>query len=101
MDASAPEPPSELPEQVEIPEPLGARLMVAAELHSTTALKAALQELRELSPEARQLADHLRLLMRSFDLDGIQRILARTTARQDRAALSTPSHGSSHQDTAS
>ena len=57
-------------------EELCARLMVAAELHSTTALKACLQELRRLDPEAQRLADQIRKLMRSYDMDGIQRLLA-------------------------
>lgn len=62
-------------ERVVMPEELCARLMVAAELHSTTALKACLQELRLLGPDAQRLADHVRLLMRSYDMDGIQRLL--------------------------
>jgi len=69
------------PEQVTLPEDLCARLMVAAELHSTTTLKAGLQELRQLGPEAERLADHIRLLMRSYDMDGIQRLLAQVTAQ--------------------
>lgn len=63
-------------ERVALPEALCARLMVAAELHSTTALKACLQELRQLGPETQRLADRVRLLMRSYDMDGIQRLLA-------------------------
>lgn len=65
---------------VALPEELCARLIVAAELHSTTALKACLAELRQLGPEARQLADAIRQLMRSYDMDGIQRLLAGLTA---------------------
>ena len=61
-----------------MPEELCARLMVAAELHSTTALKAGLQELRQLGPDAQRLAEQIRVLMRSYDMDGIQRLLART-----------------------
>ena len=63
-------------ERVVLSEELCARLMVAAELHSTTALKACLQELRQLGPDAERLADRIRLLMRSYDMDGIQRLLA-------------------------
>jgi signal transduction histidine kinase/CheY-like chemotaxis protein len=63
-------------ERVALPEELCARLMVAAELHSTTTLKNCLQELRLLDPAARRLADRIRLLMRSYDMDGIQRLLA-------------------------
>jgi signal transduction histidine kinase/FixJ family two-component response regulator len=64
-------------ERVELPEDLCARLIVAAELHSTTALKACLQELRQLDPPAQELAAQIRQLMRSYDMDGIQRLLAR------------------------
>ncbi len=63
-------------ERVALPEALCARLMVAAELHSTTALKACLQELRLLGPETQPLADRIRQLMRSYDMDGIQHLLA-------------------------
>jgi hypothetical protein len=52
--------------------------MVSAELHSTTALKACLQELRQGGPEAKRLAEEIRFLMRSYDMDGIARLLART-----------------------
>jgi signal transduction histidine kinase/ActR/RegA family two-component response regulator len=65
-------------ERVVLPEELCARLLVAAELHSTTALKTCLQELRRLGPEAQRLAEQIRLLMRSYDMDGIQRLLVRT-----------------------
>jgi len=64
-------------ERVELPEELCARLMVAAELHSTTALKACLQELRQMQPEAQELANQIRQLMRSYDMDGIQHLLAK------------------------
>jgi CheY-like chemotaxis protein len=63
-------------EPVALPEELCARLMVAAELHSTTTLKACLQELRQLGPATQRLADQIRLLMRSYDMDGIQRLLS-------------------------
>jgi len=63
-------------ERLTLPDELYARLMVAAELHSTTALKCGLQELRQLGPEPSRLADQIRLLMRSYDMDGIQRLLA-------------------------
>jgi signal transduction histidine kinase/CheY-like chemotaxis protein len=75
-DELSPVPPLE---RVTVPEELCARLMVAAELHSTTALKACLQELRELGPAPQRLADQIRLLMRSYDMDGIQRLLAQVT----------------------
>ncbi len=65
--------------RVVMPDELCARLNVAAELHSTTALKACLQELRQLGPEAEMLAEHIRHRMRSYDMDGILRLLARVT----------------------
>jgi CheY-like chemotaxis protein len=63
---------------VSLCEDLCARLIVSAELHSTTALKTCLQELRQGSPEANRLAEEIRFLMRSYDMDGIARLLART-----------------------
>ncbi|HTH47940.1 MAG TPA: CHASE domain-containing protein [Candidatus Limnocylindria bacterium] len=65
--------------RVTLPDELSARLNVAAELHSTTALKACLQELRQRGPEAEMLAEHIRYRMRSYDMDGILRLLARVT----------------------
>jgi hypothetical protein len=45
-------------------------------LHSATALKAAIADLRELGPSHRCLADQLRCLARGFDMVGIRRLLA-------------------------
>ena len=70
---------------IHLPEELSARLMVAAELHSTTALKACLQELRSGGPETERLAEEIRQLMRSYDMDGIQRLLTRVTAQSVKA----------------
>ncbi len=64
-------------EPIVLPESLSSRLIVAAELHSTTALKSALRDLQQLGPEAERLAEHLRRLMRSYDMDSIQRLLCR------------------------
>jgi len=77
--------------RVELPEELCARLMVAAELHSATALKACLQELRQRDPEAQRLAGQIRQLMRSYDMDGIQHLLTQVTASP--ASKSMPSAG--------
>jgi signal transduction histidine kinase/ActR/RegA family two-component response regulator len=81
-DSAAGEVPIPTPlEPVALADGLCARLAVAAELHSTTALKACLRELRERGPAAARLADEIRLLMRSYDMDGIQRLLAGYVSR--------------------
>lgn len=80
--------------KVSVPEELCARLMVGAELHSTTALKAALLELRQLSPEAQRLAEYLRYLLRSYDMDGMQRVLAQVAVPV--STNSSPDHGLSN-----
>jgi len=59
-----------------LPAELSHRLAVAAELHSTTVLKACLDELRQLGGPAAPLADHLRHLLRSYDLVSISRLVA-------------------------
>jgi len=64
---------------VRLPEALCSRLMVAAELHSTTVLKSGLAELRQHGSEACRLADVIRQRMRGYDMDGIQRLLSRYT----------------------
>jgi CheY-like chemotaxis protein len=69
--------PDALSAPVPLPDQLFARLMVAAELHSTTALKACLQDLRAGGPETTRLAEEIRQLMRSYDMDGVQRLLSR------------------------
>lgn len=80
----SPQPRRGVIEQVQLPEELTARLMAAAELHSTTALKACLQELRANGPETTQLADEIRHLMRSYDMEGIQRLLSRVQTSAER-----------------
>jgi len=72
-------------------EELYARLATAAELHSTTALKACLLELRQLGPEAGELAEHIRHLMRSYDMDGILHLIMRAAAPV-RADVLAPPH---------
>ncbi|HEY2329391.1 MAG TPA: response regulator, partial [Verrucomicrobiae bacterium] len=85
-------------ERVVLPEELCARLMVAAELHSTTALKACLQELRQLGPETQRLADQIRLLMRSYDMDGIQRLLSQVVPPVSKKLQSTSSSNADARD---
>jgi DNA-binding response OmpR family regulator len=76
-----------------LPGELYTRLAMAAELHSTTALKACLLELRQLDPEAGQLAEHIRRLMRSYDMDGILHLIARAASPALAAPVATPAHG--------
>ncbi|MBL9169084.1 MAG: CHASE domain-containing protein [Verrucomicrobiales bacterium] len=83
------------PIRVVLPEDLCARLMVAAELHSTTAMKSALAELRGYGVEAVQLADRIRLLMRSYDMDGIQRMLSASVVAEGPASRALPAAGDS------
>ena len=92
-ETAAPETASPALATVRLPEWLGARLAVAAELHSSTALKSAVQELRELGPEAERLAEQIRLLMRSYDMDGIQRLLAKVAVPAPNHSTTTHEHG--------
>jgi signal transduction histidine kinase/CheY-like chemotaxis protein len=64
-------------ETIILPEELCTRMTVAAELHSTTVLKTCLDELRQLGGPAAALADHLRQLLRAYDLAEIARLLSR------------------------
>lgn len=63
-----------------LPADLCSRLVMAADVHSATALKDCLPELRALGPEANRLAEEIRWLLRSFDMIGIQRLLSRIVA---------------------
>ncbi|MGE3313336.1 MAG: CHASE domain-containing protein, partial [Limisphaerales bacterium] len=60
-----------------IPRDLATRLTLAAELHSSTALKACLPELRQIGPDASRFADELRWHLRSYDMQGVQSALSR------------------------
>lgn len=62
--------------EVELPQELCSRLMIAAELHSATALKGCLKELREQGGGGTQLAEAITQLMRSYNMEAIQRLLA-------------------------
>ena len=70
----------------DLPSDLYARLTMAAELHSTTALKACLQELRQGNLEAKRLGEHIRYLMRSYDMDGILRLISQATVPRSATA---------------
>ncbi len=74
---------------VRIPGDLYAQLTTAAELHSTTALKRCQQQLRLLGPDGQRLGQHIRHLMRSYDMEGILRLI-------EAAAL--PSRGTGQSD---
>jgi signal transduction histidine kinase/CheY-like chemotaxis protein len=65
---------------VTLPAELCSRLVMAADVHSATALKDCLPELRALGPEANRLAEDIRWLLRSFDMTGIQRLLTRVSS---------------------
>jgi hypothetical protein len=78
--------------QICLPEELQSRLTTAAELHSTTALKICLQELNQLSPEGRMLAQHIRHLTRSYDMDGILRLICQVTTPAMAGAVSSTHH---------
>jgi signal transduction histidine kinase/CheY-like chemotaxis protein len=69
------EPPIDFNE-IALPEDLISRMVMAAELHSTTVLKACLKELDAYGPHERRLAEHLRGFLRSYDLETIQRLIA-------------------------
>jgi hypothetical protein len=89
-------PPGETPaaplQRVSLPDGLCARLLVAAELHSTTALKAGLQELRQLGPDATRLAEEIRRLMHSYDMDGIQRLISQLAIPAGAMNIKNPEH---------
>jgi signal transduction histidine kinase/FixJ family two-component response regulator len=59
-----------------LPERLVSKMVLAAELHSATALNACLEELEVLGSEESRLAEHLRGFLASYDMEAIQRILA-------------------------
>ena len=61
---------------VVIPEELLERLNAAAEIYNVTKLTEYLDELASLGEEAQSLAEYLRGLIRSFDMDAILRILS-------------------------
>jgi signal transduction histidine kinase/ActR/RegA family two-component response regulator len=73
-----------------LPSELAHRLSVAAELHSTTVLKACLDELRQLGGPAVPLADHLRHLLRSYDLVSISQLLAGLPVDRTEPATAQP-----------
>ncbi len=67
---------------VSLPADLLQRLLTAAELHSSTAMKACLEEIRDMDAEAQALEKHLRQLMRAYDMDGIARLITQIPIRE-------------------
>jgi signal transduction histidine kinase/DNA-binding response OmpR family regulator len=62
--------------EISLPEELISRMVMAAELHSTTVLKACFKEVENFGPNEQRLAEHLRSFLRSYDMETIQRIIA-------------------------
>ena len=61
---------------IAVPEECVKRLRETAEISSVTDLKHHLDELVDLSPQARNLADHLRQFVDNYDMDSVLRVLA-------------------------
>jgi CheY-like chemotaxis protein len=61
---------------VTLPEELAERLMMAAELHSATVLKACLLEVEGLGAAGQRFAHHLRVFLASYDMATIQHLVA-------------------------
>jgi signal transduction histidine kinase/ActR/RegA family two-component response regulator len=78
VSESTAEPPAGV-ESLCLPQDLYSGLLLAAELHSTTMLKTRLAELREHGPAAERLAEEIRWLMRSYDMDSIRHALERVS----------------------
>jgi CheY-like chemotaxis protein len=78
---------------VKLPGDLYARLTTAAELHSTTTLKACLHELRLNGPPGQQLSEHIRHLVRSYDMEGISRLIERATVPEPGTLEPNPAYG--------
>ena len=72
--------------RIVLPEDLTLRLMMAAELHSTTVLKNCLREVEQTGPSGQRLAAHLREFMASYDMETIQKIVAQIPVSQNSAA---------------
>jgi signal transduction histidine kinase/CheY-like chemotaxis protein len=68
-------PAAENGDQIVLPAELLQRLLTAAELHSTTALKAGIEELLNLGAFTKPLVQQLRQRMSAYDMDAIARLL--------------------------
>ena len=65
---------------ITLPEALATRLVMAAELHSSTVLKQCLSEIESLGATEQRLAQHLRGFLSSYDMKAIQRLAAQIPA---------------------
>jgi signal transduction histidine kinase/CheY-like chemotaxis protein len=72
--------------QITLPEDLVTRLVMAAELHSTTVLKNCLREMEDFGPNERRLAEHLRGFLTSYEMETIQRIIAQIPVEPETVA---------------
>lgn len=61
---------------IALPDDLHARLLAAAELHNITVLKNLLKEMRGLSAEGQQLAEHLQGFLRHYDVGAVVHLLS-------------------------
>jgi len=75
--------------EITVSEDLLSRMVMAAELHSTTVLKTCFKELEELGPREQRLAEHLRGFLRSYDMETIQRIIAQLPNENLTASVSS------------
>jgi CheY-like chemotaxis protein len=71
--------------QISLPEDLVTRMVMAAELHSTTVLKNCLTQVEDFGPNERRLAEHLRGFLTSYDMATIQRIIAQIPVEPEAA----------------
>lgn len=63
--------------RLRVPAELLSRMLTATELHSSTVIKACLEELGQLGHDERMLAQHLSRHLRTYDMDAIARLLVR------------------------
>ncbi len=77
--------------RIVLAEDLATRLMMAAELHSSTVLKNCLKEVEETGPSGQRLAAHLREFLASYDMEMIQKIVAQIPVTRDEPSTSSSS----------
>jgi len=77
--------------RITLPEDLATRLMMAAELHSSTVLKNCLREVEETGSAGQRLAAHLREFLASYDMEMIQKIVAQIPVTHDEPSTSSSS----------